>query len=106
MIRRRRSSLARSVAAPIVVVRTRFFLPASFVGSRNQSTGCMGSFFLVLAVFVGAWHWGLSPINAVIEAPTRLWDAAFGPMQGLGTLPYMMLIVSMTLIQFIALFWF
>jgi len=84
----------------------------AFAARRNPWTryrferGMKVVFFLVLAVFIGAWHWGLSPIDAVIEAPTRLWNAAFGPMQGLGTLPYMMLIVSMTLIQFIALFWF
>jgi hypothetical protein len=63
-------------------------------------------FFVVLAVFVGAWKWGLSPIDAVIEAPTRLWDAAFEPMQGLGLVPYMLMFIGIMLIQFIALFWY
>ena len=33
----------KSVAEPIVVVRILFALPASFLCSRNHTTGCIGS---------------------------------------------------------------
>jgi ATP-dependent Zn protease len=63
-------------------------------------------FFFVIAVFLASWKWGLSPIQAIIEAPTRLWDFLFGPMTGLGLLPYMFFIMSMAVMQFVAIFWF
>ena len=43
---RRTPALSRSVAAPIVVVKTRAGLPDSPVKVLTQATGIIGSFFL------------------------------------------------------------
>ena len=63
-------------------------------------------FFFVVGVFIAAWKWNLSPIDAIIEAPTRLWDFLFGPMEGLGLLPYLFFIMGIAVMQFVAIFWF
>jgi ATP-dependent Zn protease len=59
----------------------------------------------IAAVILG-WRWDVAPVTALVEAPSRLWDTLFSPVQGLPLLPYFVFIVGITLLQFIALFWF
>ena len=63
-------------------------------------------FLFVVAAFILGAVWDLSPLQAVIEAPTRLWDKAFGPMTGMPMLPYMFFIVGLGILQFVGIFWY
>ena len=45
-------------------------------------------------------------LTALVEAPSRLWDLAFGPLQSMPALIYILFFVGMAIIQFVAIFWF
>ena len=60
--------------------------------------------FVVLAILAGLWNVPL--LTALVEAPSRLWDLAFGPLQSMPALVYILFFVGMAIIQFVAIFWF
>ena len=45
-------------------------------------------------------------LTALVEAPSRLWDLAFGPLQSMPALIYILFFVGMAIMQFVAIFWF
>ncbi len=61
-------------------------------------------FIVAACILGGVWH--LSPLQAVVEAPTRLWDKLFGPMQGMPLLPYMVFVIGLGILQFVGIFWY
>jgi cell division protease FtsH len=65
------------------------------------------AFFVTIAAFLLGAKWDISPVQALVEAPSRLFDTLFSnPAQGMPLGLYVMFIVGVTLFQFIALFWF
>jgi cell division protease FtsH len=60
----------------------------------------------IAALLLGA-KWDLAPVQALVEAPSRLFDTLFSnPTSGMPLGLYVMFIVGVTLFQFVALFWF
>ena len=62
--------------------------------------------FTVIAVCILGALWGVPPLTALAEAPSRLWDLAFGPLQGMPALLYIVFFMGMAILQFVAIFWF
>ena len=62
--------------------------------------------FTVIAVCILGALWGVPPLTALAEAPSRLWDLAFGPLQGMPALLYIVFFMGMAVLQFVAIFWF
>jgi len=56
--------------------------------------------------FFGAWRWNRTPIEALFEAPGRLYDIFFGPAQSLPFIFNILLTLSLVVGQFVAIFWF
>ena len=51
--------------------------------------------FTVIAVCILGALWGVPPLTALAEAPSRLWDLAFGPLQGMPALLYIVFFLSL-----------
>ena len=84
----------------------------AFASRRNPWTRyrCERIIKVVFLTFVAACIlgaiWGITPLQALIEAPSRLWDVLFGPMQGMPLLPYMVFIIGLGILQFVGIFWY
>jgi cell division protease FtsH len=64
------------------------------------------SVFTVIGVLILGQLWGTSFIDTLTQAPSRLWGIAFGPLQGMPALLYILFFIGMAVIQFVAIFWF
>lgn len=60
--------------------------------------------FILLCICAALWN--VTLLTALVEAPSRLWDLAFGPLQSMPALIYILFFVGMAIIQFVAIFWF
>ena len=61
---------------------------------------------VAIVAFILAFLWHESPVQALVAAPARLWHNAFTTMTGLPAIIYVGFIVSLSIVQFAAIFWF
>lgn len=64
------------------------------------------AFWVMVGAFFFASRWHVAPTTAIAEAPSRLWNNAFATAQGMPMIIYITFIVSMSILQFAAIFWF
>lgn len=64
------------------------------------------AFWVLVFCLVASWRWDVSPITALIEAPSRVWNILFGPAQDLPMFVTLIIYVGFAIMQFVAIFWF
>jgi len=62
--------------------------------------------FVTIASFCLAFIWHVAPVEALIQAPSKLWRNAFSPVSGLPFIIEISLTLMLAMGQFAAIFWF
>jgi cell division protease FtsH len=63
-------------------------------------------FFVVVLAFLGSWAWDVTPVQAIVEAPSRIFDFLWSPAAGLPFIFQLIFILGLAVMQFVAIFWF